>query len=343
MPKTSVIIPCYNVEKYIDRCLESVSTQTIGIESLEIICINDGSTDSTFDRLSLWEKRYPDNLMLVNLSENAGQSSARNIGMSHSSGDYLAFIDSDDWIEKDYLEKMLDIAEYENCDIVQCGYIRDSSETLSYNGSNDVSCNPRLFYIDSEVKRKELLMNKLISSNAPFKLIKRSLLTDNDIKLYDGLCYEDISFGILLSMYAKKFAIIEDKLYHYYTNPDSTVLKKNSFHHLDLITAWSILLKELKDRGFWSEFQEELELEVVYSCVLIFWKIMVLRYDEAPYSFYRLLCAFVQSHIPDIMTNDYVNTASFSEVHKLILNSCFQELSRGEFQHFADSIRKIGL
>ena len=343
MQKISVIIPCYNVENYIDRCLESVCTQTVGAVHMEIICINDGSTDSTLDRLYIWEKRYPDNLMLINLTENAGQSTARNAGILHSTGEYLAFIDSDDWIEKDYLEKMLDVAESKDCDIVQCSYIRDSSEILSYNDKSIKSQKFQLFSIDSEDKRKELLMNKLISSNAPFKLVKRSLLSDNDIKLYDGLCYEDISFGILLSLYTKKFAIIEDKLYHYYTNPGSTVLKKNSLHHLDLITTWSLFLKELKDRGFWDAFQKELELEVVYSCVLIFWKIMILRYDEAPYSFYRLLCAFVQSNIPDIMTNDYINKSSFSEVHKLILNSCFQELSRSEFKHFAESIRKIGL
>ena len=86
-----------------------------------------------------------------------------------------------------------------------------------------------------------MILDKKISSNAPFKLIKRSLLTENNIFFYDGLKYEDICFGLLLSLYSKKLTLLHQKLYHYFINPDSTVLKKNQTYHIDIITGWSLL------------------------------------------------------------------------------------------------------
>lgn len=83
MNKISIIIPCYNVEKYIDRCLESIEKQTIGIETLEIICLDDKSVDGTLDKLHEWEKRYPDNIVVVELPDNGRQGCARNIGLSY--------------------------------------------------------------------------------------------------------------------------------------------------------------------------------------------------------------------------------------------------------------------
>lgn len=124
-----------------------------------------------------------------------------------------------------------------------------------------------------------MILDKKISSNAPFKLIKRNLLTENNIFFYDGLKYEDICFGLLLSLYSKKLTLFHQKLYHYFINPDSTVLKKNQTYHIDIITGWSLLWTDLSVRGFMAEYKDELELEFVYSCILIFWKYIILRFS----------------------------------------------------------------
>ena len=93
----SVIIPCYNVEKYIDRCLTSLERQTVGMNSLEIICLDDKSADGTLDKLHEWEKKYPDNICIVELPDNGRQGRARNIGLEYATCEWVAFIDSDDW------------------------------------------------------------------------------------------------------------------------------------------------------------------------------------------------------------------------------------------------------
>ena len=123
--KINVIVPCYNVEKYIDRCLDSVVGQTIGLDKLEIICVNDASTDGTWDRLSAWEKRYPLNIRLINCPRNGAQGRARNIGLSHAFGSYITFLDADDWMEKDAYERAWRAMKDYNCDIVRYGWIRD--------------------------------------------------------------------------------------------------------------------------------------------------------------------------------------------------------------------------
>lgn len=343
MNKVSVIIPCYNTAKYIDRCLESITSQTLGLDFMEIILVDDGSTDDTAIKLDIWKKKYYGIITIIT-QDNQGQSSARNAGLSRSTCEYVAFIDSDDWIERDYLKTMYDIAEAQNCDIVQCNYVRDSSEELTYISIADNDTIPgKTTVISSLEERKEAIVGKLISSNAPFKLIRKSLLTDNNIYFYDGLRYEDISFGLMLNLYAKIVHVLPMKLYHYYVNPESTVLKMNENYHFDLLKTWKILWKNLLSKGFMQNYKSELELEYVYSCVLIFWKIMILRFDNPPYKYYEELCRMTNEFIPDIMNNRYVCSESFSQFHRLILIGTLNHLSPEDFLHLAGSIQKIGL
>lgn len=343
MNRVNVIIPCYNTAKYIDRCLESVTAQTLGLDLMEIILVDDGSTDDTSKKIDLWKKKYHEKIIVIN-QNNQGQSAARNVGLSRSTCEYIAFIDSDDWIEKNYLKTMYDIAEKQNCDIVQCSYVRDSSQKLTYLDITESNSSPgKTTVISTLEERKEIIISKLISSNAPFKLIKRKLLTDNDIFFYDGLRYEDISFGLMLSLYARTVHVLPMKLYHYYVNPKSTVLTMNESYHFDLLKIWKTLWKELLSKGFMKDYKPELELEYVYSCILIFWKIMVLRFDEPPYEYYEELYNMTLKYVPDIINNKYVCSESFNELHRFILIGTINHLSFPEFIHLADNIKKIGL
>ncbi|MBO6241733.1 MAG: glycosyltransferase family 2 protein [Butyrivibrio sp.] len=343
--KISIIIPCFNVEKYIDRCLDSVISQTFPLSDIEIICVDDHSEDSTYEKLLVWEKTYPDNFILVRLEINSGQSTARNIGLSYASGDYVAFLDSDDWIEENYIESMYEKAAQEGSDIVQTEFIRDDGNIClnALSGSSSSSVNSETFDLSDVNTRKKVILDKKISSNAPFKLIKRSLLTENNIFFYDGLKYEDISFGLLLSLYSKKLTLLHQKSYHYFINPNSTVLKKNQTYHIDIITGWSILWADLSARGFMEEYKEELEIEFVYSCILIFWKCTILRFDTPPYSYYRLLCEFVKNTIPDLENNKYIKAGILAEHHRLLLSGCYNILNNQDFKKLCDSVVKIGL
>lgn len=127
MKKISVIIPCYNVENYLDRCMETIVNQTIGIENLEVILVNDASTDGTLDKMKVWEDKYPEDIMLVTYEQNIRQGGARNVGMSYASCDYIGFVDSDDWIELDMYENLYRIAVEGDYDCVKGKFERNES------------------------------------------------------------------------------------------------------------------------------------------------------------------------------------------------------------------------
>lgn len=121
----SAIIPCYNVEKYIDRCLSSVVRQSIGMEHMQIILVNDASTDNTLEKLLLWETRYSDNILVITYEQNLRQGGARNMGLNYATGDYIGFVDSDDWIEPDMYEVLVKEMFEGGYDVVNCQLIRD--------------------------------------------------------------------------------------------------------------------------------------------------------------------------------------------------------------------------
>ena len=111
MKKVTIIVPCYNVEQYIDDCINSIKRQTIGMEHLEVIMVNDASTDASFDHILAFEKEYPESVLAVDLKENVMQGGARNIALSYASGEYITFLDSDDWVEDDFYEELYQIAK----------------------------------------------------------------------------------------------------------------------------------------------------------------------------------------------------------------------------------------
>ena len=258
----------------------------------------------------------------------------------------MAFIDSDDWVEKNYFEAMYEIATTGNYDLVQCEYVRDSSENLVYNTpETDTPCSDKdiVIKIDDVGKRKEVFHKKLITNTPPLKLIRKSILTENSIFFSEGIAYEDSYWGILLNMYVNSAYLLKKPLYHYYINQSSTVLTKNQLYHVDLLTNQILIWNELEKRGFMKDFRDEIEIEYVYSCALIFWKMIIYRYDVPPYSLYRLLCAVVQDHIPNIFDNPYIQKGELSEIHFLLLKSCLHHMSKDEFLGFSENVRKIGL
>ena len=123
--KVSIIIPVYNVAEYLPRCLDSVTGQTL--KEIEIIAVNDGSTDRSLSILENYAQQ--DNRILILNKENGGLSDARNYAFPHIHGEYVGFVDSDDWIDKEMYEQLYAIAKKENADQVRCGYISELGET----------------------------------------------------------------------------------------------------------------------------------------------------------------------------------------------------------------------
>lgn len=340
--KVSVIIPCHNVEPYIDRTLSSLSAQTIGIDCLEIICVDDASTDRTWEHLLAWEQKYPDNILLVQCEENGRQGKARNIGLTHATADWIAFIDSDDWVEPDYLEKLFQSALDTQSDVVCCRFVRDPDSSLSLLSNRETGKENRLLVIDSEEKRKVFLITYSMESSCWGKLIRKTLLTENTIFFPEGVAYEDNLWSSLLHIYAGRVYMLEEILYHYYVNDSSTTLEKNALRHVDLLTVYIQMWEIWEKRGLLSRYRTELEFHFLCSGYLCFMKILFLRYSAPPYSLYLLGREITNGLIEDYRMNPYIQD-NLSEFYHLVLKSLTYQLTDEQFQTLTRAAQKYYL
>lgn len=343
MAKISVIIPCYNVSAYIDRCLTSITTQTIGMHLLEIICIDDASCDNTWEKLQQWEQRYPEHIILIHNDSNCRQGTSRNIGLNYASGDWISFIDSDDWIEPDYFEKLYTIADRTSSDIVACQAVRDSSTNLSFLENRKTVKEDRYMVIDTLEKRRLFIVLKSMDCVAWGKLIRKSLLLDHQIFFPEHLTYEDTYWGSLLHIYTEKVYFLEETLYHYFVNDTSTVLQTDSEHHLDLLTVQMILWNEWNKRGLFELFKEELEYDFLYSCYLRFLKIIVFRYRQPSLSLFVLLQKLIRERIPDYSTNYYMKEIEQPEFYKMLFQFISLPMNKESFRELTTYIKTIGM
>lgn len=338
MADISVIIPCYNVELYIDRCLASITSQTIGIDALEIICIDDASTDDTWKHLQEWEQKYPENIMLVHCDVNGRQGTARNIGLQYASTDWIAFIDSDDWLEFDYFEKLYSVTQIGNCDIVSCQNERDFSTSLTFFNDRGTGKENRFMLIDTVEKRKLFFNLQSAGFAAWGKIIRKDLLIDNHIYFPENLAYEDSYWGPLLHFYAKRVYLVEEKLYHYFVNRQSTVLQMDADYHTDWLTVQSMKWDEWVQRGFLADYREELEYDFLCTCYLGFLKIIFLRYTKPPYSLYLLVKEITLEKISDYRQNKYIKEG-LSEFYSTLLETLLLPLGKSQFQQLATNAK----
>ncbi len=343
MKQISVIIPCYNVEKYIDRCLQSVVGQIFPVVDMEILCVNDASTDNTLEKLKEWEAKYPETIMIVDCEENGHLGKARNIGLSYASGKWIAFIDSDDWIEPDYLSRMIEAVSKVDYQIVACREQRDSSDTLTYFDNAGETGEIRIFNVGNDTERRSFFLNQPLKLYAWGRIIRRDFLIDNELFFPEHLAYEDIVWGNLVNMYVERAALIERPMYHYFINPGSIVLKKNEAYHIDHITTQEIMWNQLTGRGFGAKFLPEIQYEYLYDGYLGMLKILALRYDEPSYSYFRLLQELTRSKVPEADVLRFVNDQGVPELHRLLFGMIHQYVSRDGFGQMVEILRKGGL
>ena len=218
MPKISVIIPVYNVEKYLNQCFDSVLNQTV--KDIEIICVNDGSKDASSDILKEYASK--DERFLVINQSNQGLSVARNNGLNAANGDYVAFLDSDDYIlSNDYFEKLYNACEKYNADVSVASIIRGNDKKSDY-----------IFKIDKEEVASSYI-DKLLMCDVPDtnyvwnKLYKRESLLDTGIVFPAGRLYEDLYYTHKVLYYIDKVVSVPDVSVFYRKRSDSIVKTKN--------------------------------------------------------------------------------------------------------------------
>ncbi len=248
MCKVSVIVPVYNTKLYLRRCLDSLANQTI--DSIEIVLVNDGSTDNSLSIMEEYKEKYPDKFTIIN-KENGGQATARNLGIKSCKGQYIGFVDSDDCVDVNMFKTMYEKAINNKCDYVECHY-HYIEEGIKGNKELQTRGNIRPY-----LGRKDMFINPQVS---PWnKLYKREVLVDNQIDFPEGLIYEDTAFFIKSVPFIKQSAYIDSKFVNYYLRKTSTMNANKSRKVGDIFKVIEDYLKFYKDRGLYEEYKTELE------------------------------------------------------------------------------------
>ncbi|WP_409415528.1 glycosyltransferase family 2 protein [Flavobacterium sp. PS2] len=220
MPKISVIIPVFNAEKFIERCLDSVLFQTLA--DIEIICIDDCSSDNSFNILKEYEVKN-DRLKCYKNEQNIGQGLTRNRGIDVAQGEYIAFVDSDDWIESDMYQSLYEVSVLKKYDLICCNLIYDFPD-----GSSEAPRMPLLELIDSNFMINEGIAPsiKLFSSNSPCdKIYKREYIEKLKLRFVSErvFLYEDKLFNLTIFASNPTFFFVQKSFYHYMIRYGSTM------------------------------------------------------------------------------------------------------------------------
>ncbi|RKL66433.1 glycosyl transferase family 2 [Salipaludibacillus neizhouensis] len=264
-PKVSIIVPVFNVEQYLNRCIDSILSQSLF--DIEVIAINDGSTDKSSKILH--EYQTVDQRVIVIDQTNKGVSAARNKGLQIARGEYIGFVDPDDWIQKDMYAQMYNTAMEQDTDIVMCSYIREF-------GSHSKEKQFPLSHLESfrGNELNKLMLRRLIGplekeiSNPEYldawgtvwtKLYRSEVIQDNDITFTDLNAIgtnEDSLFNINAFFHAQSFTFIDSPYYHYWRANSSSV---TTGYKPNLIIQWNSLYEIIDDFIVTNDLTEEYE------------------------------------------------------------------------------------
>lgn len=252
-PLLSVIVPVYNVEKYLKRCLESILVQSWN--DYEIILVDDGSTDSSAQICDLYAEKYE--MIRVIHKENKGLSDTRNRGIEKASGEYVYFPDSDDWLEPNTFSELSDVIEELTYDIISF-----NREFVTSEEDKLISAKSRIQKLSGKQALLEMLKQRDVTGFANDKIYRKKLFLDNDIEFPVGKYYEDLGTNYKLFLKATKVYVTNQKYYHYLiTNPDSITQSWNEQKLQDMFGFY----REIYYSPLVREKFEELEIEILQA------------------------------------------------------------------------------
>ncbi len=235
-PKISIIVPVYNVEEYIGRCVESLLCQTY--TNIEILLVNDGSIDNSLVICKEFESKYPNVIKVLN-QENKGQSSARNYGLRNATGEFIGFVDSDDWVEKDMYEHLFHILKKFDADVSQIELIMSNRFPLEVKNPQE----KLVLYKGKDIL--QYFMNITTTTTGSYSvcrcLFKKDLL--NDLYFREGKINEDIDYKYIALSRAKKLAVSNQIKYIYFQGSNSTTREGLRQKDFDLYDAAEELYK----------------------------------------------------------------------------------------------------
>ncbi|WP_029231891.1 glycosyltransferase [Butyrivibrio sp. VCB2006] len=317
--KLSIIVPVYNMarDKKLEFCMDSLIGQNLS--DFEIIAVDDCSTDNSLVILKDYESRFPDKVKVIHSEVNKHQGGAKNIGIREACGEWIGFIDADDWIDPDMYRQMLEKAEATGADMVGCDLTLVSEHT--YEVSDDIERNgsKKLCGALDHEKKKQLLLD---GGRLVVKIYKRATILENKLFFPENIFYEDNAMSNSYLLTANHYEYIDKPWYYYYQHEASTVHSFSEKMCRDRMEAGRIMLSEARRLGFISEFRPEIEFiftQLFYVNTLFTYMPCV---KPAKLSFVKELTDEMMETFPDFEKNSYYVERLNQEEKRLIHMAC---------------------
>ena len=244
MVKVSIIVPVHNSENYLEKCVESLLAQTL--EEVEIILVDDCSTDGSRDMIRRYMALFPGKVVGLFLDENIRQGGARNRGMDIARGEYIGFVDSDDFVEPQMCRDLYETAQ--GADLCGADYYMDFGGKLK-NVDTDYG---QGFWMTDQRRERFLSRCGYFWS----RIYRRDFLGAHDIRFPENTFYEDAYFNFLAALYAQSLMKAPGRYYHYYQSPNSTMRRRNDPRQYERIAIPSLILEACRERGLWHRHRE---------------------------------------------------------------------------------------
>ena len=311
----SVIVPVYNMalDDRLSWCMSSLLRQTL--EHYEIIAVDDCSTDHSLEFLKKLEAQHPEKLRVVESDRNRHQGGAKNLGIAKARGEWIAFIDADDWVVPDYFERLLKKAEETGADCVGTDYCIVTEHTMTPGAVIANSKKDQTGILD-DARRRSLILD---SGSLCVKIYRREIIVDCPSRFPEDIFYEDNALANTWIMRMHHFEYVPGPLYYYYQHDDSTVHTVTRRRLEDRLTAGRIMISEAERYGFLEKFRPEIE----YSFTVLFYKntlFSALREmkEKGVYSFVTEISREMKRTFPDFQKNRYYQENTDAEEKKLI-------------------------
>ncbi len=252
--KVSIIVPVYNIEKYLCQCLESLVNQTLN--EIEIICVNDGSTDGSSAILDEYASK-DDRIKIIN-KENAGLGAARNTGMLEVKGEYIGFVDSDDYVDTTMYEKLYNNAKNYDSDMVMCtiGVINGDNDETKSKSYYDLECLDEKFN-EGYFNYKDTNCTLFLAVNAYNKIYKSDYIRRIEAKFPEGLIFEDNPFFYQTYLNADKISLVREPLYFHRVNREGSITSGADKRFFDIIKIQNLNFEYFKSLPNYEDYQAD--------------------------------------------------------------------------------------
>ncbi|MBP3218539.1 MAG: glycosyltransferase [Lachnospiraceae bacterium] len=313
--KISVIVPVYNMaaDQKLNYCLDSLLAQTV--RDMEIIAVDDCSSDESYEILKSYEQQHPEHFRALVCDRNRHQGGAKNLALTKARGEWISFIDADDWVVPDYYERLLAAAQETGADLVGCDYSLVTEHTMTPGQVVHNNRPEQAGELDAD-KIRSLMID---TGSLCVKLFRRELILDHETRFPEDIFYEDNAVARTFLIRAHRFAYLQEPLYFYYQHNASTVHTVTLQRLKDRVSAGRILLEEAREHGYLEPYRPEIE----YSFTRLFYVntlFSAMRDYHGPgkYRFVTDLGKEMKQTFPDFARNPYYQEKLTEEEKKMI-------------------------